>query len=65
MRDKNRGLLSALLHDNQQRASAPSEKEQNIEIVFSPEPAQEMLLACLYRYVEPEGDEGVITPSLR
>ncbi|WP_233842305.1 SOS response-associated peptidase family protein [Dyella sp. 2HG41-7] len=49
---------SVLLHDNQQRALAPGEKEQNIEIVFSPEPEQEMLLACLYRYVEPEGDEG-------
>lgn len=49
---------SVLLHDNQQRALAPGEKEQNIEIVFSPEPQQEMLLACLYRYVESEGDEG-------
>ncbi|BFI96227.1 MAG: hypothetical protein RSP_17370 [Rhodanobacter sp.] len=49
---------SVLLHDNQQRALAPGEKEQNIEIVFSPEPQQEMLLACLYRYVEPEGGEG-------
>lgn len=49
---------SVLLHDNQQRALAPGEKEQNIEIAFTPEPAQEMLLACLYRYVEPEGEEG-------
>lgn len=49
---------SVMLHDNQQRALAPGEKEQNIEIVFSPEPQQAMLLACLYRHVEPEGDEG-------
>lgn len=49
---------SVLLHDNQQRALTPGEKEQNIEIVFTPEPAQEMLLACLYRYVEQEDGEG-------
>lgn len=53
---------SVLLHDNQQRALAPGEREQNIEIVFSPEPAQDMLLACLYRYVEPaQGEDGLYT----
>jgi putative SOS response-associated peptidase YedK len=52
---------SVLLHDNQQRALAPGEKEQNIEIAFTPEPQQEMLLACLYRYVEPEDGEGFYT----
>ena len=49
---------SVLLHDNQQRSLAPGEKEQNIEIAFTPDPEQEMLLACLYRYVEPEDGEG-------
>lgn len=48
---------SVLLHDNQGRALAPGEKEQNIEIRFTPEPAQDMLLACLYRHVKPEGDD--------
>lgn len=48
---------SVLLHDIQQRELVPGEKEQNIEIVFTPEPASEMLLACIWRYVEPEGDE--------
>jgi putative SOS response-associated peptidase YedK len=53
---------SVLLHDNQQRTLAPGEKEQNIEIAFTPEPMQEMLLACLYRYVEPEnGEPGYYT----
>lgn len=52
---------SVLLHDNQQRALAPGEKEQNIEIAFTPEPQQEMLLACLYRYVEQEDGEGFYT----
>jgi Uncharacterized conserved protein len=47
---------SVLLHDNQQRSLAPGESEQNIEIVFTPEPPQAMLLACLWRYVEAEGD---------
>jgi putative SOS response-associated peptidase YedK len=47
---------SVYLHDNQQRALAPGETEQNIEIVFSPEPPQPMLLACLWRWVDAEGD---------
>lgn len=49
---------SVNLHDNQQRALVPGETEQKIEIVFQPEPEQQMLLACLYRYVEPHGDEA-------
>lgn len=49
---------SVLPHANQQRALAPGEKEQNIEIAFTPEPQQEMLLACLYRYVEPDNGEA-------
>lgn len=53
---------SVLLHDNQQRQLAPGEREQNIEIVFNPEPAQDMLLACLWRYVQPDtGEPGFYT----
>jgi putative SOS response-associated peptidase YedK len=48
---------SVYLHENQQRQLAPGEKEQNIEIVFSPRPAQEMFLAVIYRYVEGDEDE--------
>lgn len=48
---------SVKLHDNQQRALAPGEKEQNIEIAFTPDPPQEMFLACIWRYVDSEGDE--------
>lgn len=47
---------SVLLHDNLQRSLAPGESEQSIEIVFWPEPPQTLLLACLWRYVEAEGD---------
>ncbi len=47
---------SVLLHENQQRSLTPGETEQSIEIVFSPEPPQALLLACLWRYVEAEGE---------
>ncbi len=47
---------SVYLHENQRRALAPGETEQNIEIVFTPEPAQDMLLACLWRWIDAEGD---------
>lgn len=48
---------SVYLHANQQRQLAPGEKEQNIEIVFTPRPAQDMFLAVIYRYVEGDADE--------
>lgn len=48
---------SVLLHENQQRPLAPGEREQNIEIVFTPEPRQDMLLACIWRRVDAEGDD--------
>lgn len=48
---------SVWLHENQQRSLAPGEKEQNIEIVFSPEPAQDMFLACIWRYIDAEDGE--------
>ncbi len=49
---------SVNLHENQRRQLALGEKEQSIEIAFTPEPKQEMFLACLWRYVEPEGDQS-------
>ncbi len=48
---------SVALHRNQGRALALGEKEQSIEIAFTPDPKQDMFLACLWRYVEPAGDE--------
>lgn len=48
---------SVALHDWQRRPLVPGEKAQSVEIAFAPEPAQEMLLACIWRYVAPEGAE--------
>ena len=48
---------SVYLHANQQRALAPGESEQNVEIVFTPEPRQELYVACLWNYTEGEGDD--------
>lgn len=47
---------SVLIHRNQRRELVPGEKEQSMEIAFTADPPQEMFLACLWRYVEPEGD---------
>jgi len=50
---------SVSLHRLQQRELAPGEKDISVEIQFEPEPKQDLLLACLWRYVEPaEDDEG-------
>jgi len=40
------------LHDLQRRALVPGERAISTEISFTPDPEQEMLLACLWRYVE-------------
>lgn len=48
---------SVALHRMQQRELAPGEREASVEVAFQPEPAQPMLLACLWRYSEPTGDE--------
>ena len=48
---------SVSLHRLQQRELAPGERDMSIEIEFRPEPEQDMLLACLWRYVEPTDDE--------
>lgn len=48
---------SVSLYRLQHRELAPGERDVPVEIEFRPEPEQDMLLACLWRYVEPEGDE--------
>lgn len=48
---------SVSLHRLQQRELVPGERDVSVELEFRPEPEQDMLLACLWRYVEPEGDE--------
>ena len=48
---------SVSLHRLQQRELVPGERDIAVEIRFTPDPPQEMYLACLWRYVEPEGDE--------
>ena len=50
---------SVSLHRLQQRELVPGERDIPVEIRFTPEPEQEMFLACLWRYVEPtDGEEG-------
>lgn len=43
---------SVSLHRLQQRDLAPGERDVSVEIEFTPEPAQDLYLACLWRYVE-------------
>lgn len=43
---------SVSLHRLQQRELAPGEKDVIVEIEFTPEPMQDLYLACLWRYVE-------------
>ena len=53
---------SVSLHRLQQRELAPGERDLAVEVEFQPEPAQDMFLACLWRYVEPaNGDPGFYT----
>jgi putative SOS response-associated peptidase YedK len=48
---------SVYLHAMQQRSLVPGEREQNIEIMFWPQNGQELLVACLWTYVEATGDD--------
>lgn len=48
---------SVYLHDLQRRPLAPGEREQSIEIMFTPQTGQELFVACLWTYVEGSGDE--------
>lgn len=53
----NRFYESVHLHDLQQRALAPGEREQNVELVFTPKDGEDLLIACLYTRTEADGDE--------
>jgi putative SOS response-associated peptidase YedK len=48
---------SVALHDLHQRALVPGEREQKVEIVFTPQTAEDLLVACVYTYTEASGDE--------
>ena len=48
---------SVLLHENQQRSLMPGEREQKIEIEFKPRNGEELLVACLWTYTEPSGED--------
>lgn len=48
---------SVSLHRLQQRELAPGERDLSVELEFRPEPEQDMLLACLWRYIEATDDE--------
>lgn len=43
---------SVYLHDLQHRALAPGEREQSVELVFTPHNGQDLFVACLWTYVE-------------
>ena len=47
---------SVQLHNLQQRALAPGEREQNVELVFTPRTGEDLFIACLYTYTEAVGD---------
>ena len=48
------------LHDMQHRELAPGEKEQNVILEFRPQPAQEMLVACLWSHWK-QGEEELLS----
>jgi putative SOS response-associated peptidase YedK len=47
---------SVYLHDLQQRPLVPGEREQNVEILFTPSTGEDLFVACLWTYVEAAGD---------
>jgi len=48
---------SVYLHDLQKRPLVPGEREQNVEILFTPSTGENLFVACLWTYVEPAGDD--------
>jgi putative SOS response-associated peptidase YedK len=48
------------LHDMQNRELVPGEKEQNVILEFRPQPAQEMLVACLWSHWK-QGEEELLS----
>lgn len=50
---------SVLLNDLQGRALVPGEREQKVEIMFTPRTGEDLLVACLWTYTAEEGaDQG-------
>ncbi|MHB1057231.1 MAG: SOS response-associated peptidase family protein [Rhodanobacter sp.] len=48
---------SVNIHDLQQRDLVPGEREQKVEIVFTPRTGEDLFVACLWTYVESSGNE--------
>ncbi len=48
---------SVYLHNLQQRPLVPGEREQSVEVLFSPSTGENLFVACLWTYVEPAGDD--------
>ncbi|MFZ0871970.1 MAG: SOS response-associated peptidase family protein [Rhodanobacter sp.] len=48
---------SVYLHDLQHRPLVPGEREQNVEILFTPSTGENLFVACLWTYVEAAGDD--------
>ena len=48
---------SVYLHDLQKRPLVPGEREQNVEILFTPSTGENLFVACLWTYVEAAGDD--------
>ncbi|AGG88785.1 SOS response-associated peptidase family protein [Rhodanobacter denitrificans] len=48
---------SVNLHDLQHRDLVPGEREQSVEIVFTPQTGEDLFVACLWTYTEGSGDE--------
>lgn len=48
---------SVFAHDLEQRALVPGEREQKVEIIFTPQTGQDLLVACLWTYTEPVDEE--------
>ncbi len=48
---------SVYLHDLQRRQLVPGEREQSVEILFTPATGENLFVACLWTYVEAAGDD--------
>jgi putative SOS response-associated peptidase YedK len=53
----NRFYESVYLHALQHRELAPGEREQNVELVFTPQTGQDLFIACLWTYIEGTGEQ--------
>lgn len=48
---------SVYLHNLQQRPLVPGEREQSVELLFTPSSGESLFVACLWTYVEAAGDD--------